>query len=803
MIKPLRHILKNKSHACINLFGLTLGLSVSILILLYVHDELSFDKYLPGYDRVIRIQPVISTSDGDQEWATSEGFLVPSITSMYPEVESAARILRNDNEIIFKKDSAFFSQDGVVAADSTFFKVFPFEFIYGDKNTALDKPESVVISREVSKKFFGNTNPVGKLLSTDFATLEVTGVMEEVPPNSHFHFQIIFPLRLWFSDADQSRNMYAFYSYVRLKSVDQTKTFVQKTLKDWYKIYGYSDEKNAVTPEVKVTLGAIPLADIHLKSHAEKEYEANGQLQLIYIFIAIAVLILAIATINYVNLSNAMAIRRSKEVAIRKTIGASRGKLFLNFILESYGLSFFAFILSLILVAILIPQFNMVTGKQFDFSVLLNARFFAIAFFAWLCLGFIAGFYPAMILSSFNPIQALKSTVHTGRHSVVSLNLRRGLIVFQFAISSFMIVSAFTIQRQLEFIETRNIGFDKNNVLVVPLVSDAREKSAAMRDEIARLPAVESCAPTSVVPGKRVVFLTVRIPDLAGSQVNAQGTDDGTRDMRVMSVDHDFVKTLGLQISEGRDFSIENAADAHEGFLINEAAVKAFGLKDPIGKPFEYLFAREPKRGKIIGVVKDFNFASVHTPVEPLMMHIYPSFHSYLCIRLNTNNIRSTVAQIEGAWKNVSSAPFSYQFLDSTYNSMYLTERATSKVINYLTALALIIACLGLFGIVSFFAIQRTREVGIRKVFGATQFSLLKELSDEYIIMVAIGNILAFYPSWLLVNKWLQQFAYRIDLSFSVFIMAFVASGLLAIVSIFYMIHKTVQTNPAYVLRSE
>jgi putative ABC transport system permease protein len=800
----MRHILKSKSHSYINLFGLTLGLSVSILILLYVQHELSFDKYLPGYERVIRIQPIVSTGDGDQEWATSEGFLIPSITSMYPEVESAARILRNDTEMIFKKDSTLFSQDGIVAADSTFFKVFPFEFIYGDRNTALDKSESVVISREVSKKFFGNTNPVGKLLSTDFATFEVTGVIEEVPPNSHFHFQVIFPLKLWFRDADQSRNMYAFYSYVRLKSPDQTKPFIQKTLKDWYKIYGYSDQINGPAPsDVKITLGAKPLADIHLKSHAEKEYEANGQLQLIYIFIAVAVLILAIATINYVNLSNAMAIRRSKEVAIRKTIGASREKLFLSFILESYGLTFFAFILSLIVVTVLIPQFNIITGKQFDFSVLLDARFFATVFFTWLCLGFIAGFYPAMILSSFSPIQALKSNVRSSRHSVVSLNLRRGLIVFQFAISSFMIISAFTIQQQLEFIETRNIGFDKNNVLVVPLVGDAREKSASMRDEIARLPAVESCALSSVVPGKRVVFLTVRIPDLAASQLNAQGTDDGTRDMRVMSVDHDFVKTLGLQISEGRDFSIENAADAQGAFLINEAAVKAFGLKDPIGKPFEYLFAQEPKRGKIIGVVKDFNFASVHTPVEPLMMHIYPSFHSYLCIRLSTNDLRSSVEQIETFWKTISSVPFSYQFLDATYNSMYLAEKATSQVITYLTALALIIACLGLFGIVSFFAIQRTREVGIRKVFGATQFSLLRVLSDEYIIMVAIGNILAFYPSWVLVNKWLQQFAYRIDFSLSIFLMSLVASGLLAIVSIFYVIHKTAKTNPANILRIE
>jgi putative ABC transport system permease protein len=799
MSKTLRFILKNKSYVGINLFGLTLAFSVCIFILLYVQDEFSYDRYLPGYDRIIRIQPVATTSDGAEEWATSEGFLVPAIASMYPEVESGARILRNDNEVVFRLDSTVFAQDGVIAADSTFFNVFPFTFIYGDPATAFKNRKSIVITQEVSRKFFGNVDPVGKVLSAGFGDFEVTGVVEDVPVNSHFHFKVALPLKVWFGNADESRNMYAFYSYLRIRSSEQTEPFIQTTLLDWYSKHAGVDQSTA---NVKINLVGRPVADIHLQSHAEKEYEANSQLSIIYLFIAVGVLIMAIATINYINLSNAVAINRSKEVGIKKTIGASRHKLFRNFLAESYGLSFLALVLGLATVALLMPSFNTLTGKQFAISVLLDGKFLMTVFSGWLVLGFLAGFYPATILASFNPIQALKSQSYVPKKTKLSLNLRRSLIVFQFSISSFMIVGAFTIQQQLQFINTRDNGFKKENVLFVPLVGDARQKSEAVKTDISALPSVESASITSVVPGKRIVFLTVRVPDLAGSKT-VDG-EDGITNMRVMAGDHDVVKTLGLQIIDGRDFSIENAADVQGAFLLNEAAVKEFNLKDPVGRPFEYLFTDTPKKGTIVGVVKDFNFASIHTPVEPLMIHIYPQFYSTLCIRLSgKENVSAALTQIENTWKKISEVPFSYQFLDATYDSLYRSEKTMGRVISYLTIIALVIACLGLFGIVSFFIIQRTREVGIRKVFGATRWSLLNVLSREYVYMVIIGNLIAVYPAWLLANQWLQQFSYRIEFSFSIFVIAFLATGLLAASSIFYIIQKTANSSPIKILRTE
>lgn len=799
-----RHILKNKIYAFINLFGLTLGLTVCTLILLYVQDETSYDTFLPGYDHVIRIQPAAFSGDDHQEWATSEGFVVPALMSMYPEIESGTRFILSNGDIVFRKDSTAFAQEGVIAADEKLFDVFPFEFIHGDRLTALKKPNGIVLAAEVARKFFGNDDPIGKVLATSFGLLQVTGVFRDIPASSHFHFKAAFPLRIWIPDADQSRTRYMFYSYLRMKSADRVRPFIEEKLKGWYAAHGYAvDEgQSSAPPEVRITLGALPIADIHLKSHAEKEYEANNSSQIIWIFIAVASLIMVIATINYINLSNAMAIHRAKEVAIRKTIGASRQKLFLLFMAESYAFTLVAFIFSIIIVGLLLINGAMPGGKPLDLTVLKGPWFLSIAITAWLVLGFLSGFYPATVLSSFQPIQALRSNIRGGKSNRFSLNLRRGLIVFQFAISVFMIICAFTIRQQMHFIETRNLGFNKNNVVAVPLLDDARPHSITLKNEIARLPAVESVAISSVVPGQRVVYLTVRIPDLAEKN-SAETTPDGTTNMRVMSVDHNFVKTLGLQITEGRDLSLQNAADAEGGFLLNEAAVKAFGLHDPIGRPFEYVFGHEPKKGKIIGVVKDFHFASIHSEVEPLMMHYDSLFFGTLSIRLKSGDVPEGIAQIESVWKETVDVPFSYQFLDTSYDMLYRSERVTSRVMTGLTVVALLIACLGLFGIVSFFVVQRTREVGIRKVFGATPISLFGVLSYEYVVMVIVGNAVAIYPAWSMSLQWLQQFSYRADISWLIFAVAFLVSSLLALLSIAYVIIRTSKANPAVILRSE
>jgi putative ABC transport system permease protein len=800
-----RNLLKNKTYMLINLFGLTLGLSVCIFILLFVRDEFNYDKFLPGYEQVFRIQFHITTDTNSEEWATTEGFMIPTMAPQFPEIEAAARVLKTEQDILLKTETEKIAQGGFLAVDSTFFHVFPFEFIYGDRRTALNSPDGIVITRSVAKKFFGDADPTGKILTAEFGDLTVKGVIQDVPKSSHFHFNVAFPLKAWFRDVDESRGAFTVYSYVRLNSSTTPAEFQAKHLKDWYNRYGYvNDNGEAVTASgPAITLLAKPIKDIHLQSHAEKEFEPNGQLQVVYIFIGVGLFLIVLATINYVNLSNAIAIKRAKEVAIRKTIGASQQKLFVNFIIESYAFTLFAFVLAIAIVLVLLPEFNSFTGKQLAFGLLLESDFILILFGAWVILGFLAGLYPATILSSFDPVHALKSGVSGKGRGKFAVYFRKGLIVSQFTISAFMVVGALTIQRQLEFIDSRNVGFNKNNVIVLPLTGDSREKLRVLKNEIGRVPGVEACAATSVVPGKRVMYLGVRIPSLAGIEAE-DGSTDGSRPMRVIGADEDFAKSLGLTFVEGRNFNANSVADSAGAFILNEAAVREFKLKDPVGSAFEYTsFLPTPKVGTVIGVVKDFNFASVHAAVEPVMINILPMFYTTLCVRVNGNNLPGTIEKMQSAWESVTSYPFSYQFLDTTYDAMYKTERATGKIITSFTGLALIIAGLGLFGIVSFFVSQRTKEVGVRKVFGASHFSLVNILSREYLIMAIVGNVVAIYPAYLIVNQWLQQFAYHIDLSFTSFLAAFLLCELFAFLSIIFVIMRTVRVNPSIILKHE
>lgn len=799
-----RNLMKNKMYMLINLFGLTLGLSISIFILLFVRDEFNYDKFLPGYEQVCRIQFLVTTDSDKEEWATTEGFMIPLMASQFPEVEASTRILKTEEEIALKTETEIFAQDGFLAVDSTFFQVFPFEFIYGDRRTAMDRPDGVVITRSVAKKIFGDIDPVGKILTADFGDLTVNGVIEDIPKSSHFHFNAVFPLKQWWKTIDDARGAFAVYSYVRLRDSTTPAEFQAKNLKGWYNRYGYvnNDGQPEAASGPSVTLLAKPIQDIHLQSHAEKEFEPNGQLQVVYIFIGVGIFLIVLATINYVNLSNAIAIKRAKEVAIRKTIGASQQKLFVNFILESYAFTLLAFVLAVAIVIILLPEFNSFTGKKIELKWLLNTGFIFILFVAWLVLGFLSGLYPATILSSFDPVQAFKSGTSGKATGKFAVYFRKGLIISQFTISAFMIVGALTIQQQLNFIDSRNVGFNKNNVIVLPLAGDAWKKKDALKTEIGRVPGVEACAATSVVPGKRVMFLGVRVPALAGVEAE-DGSTDGSRSMRVIGADEDFVKSLGLTIADGRNFEANSVADSAGAFLLNEAAVREFNLKDPVGSPFEYTYTETPKVGKVIGVVKDFNFASVHAAVDPVMIHIYPPIYTTLCVRVDGNNLKATIDELEKAWKGVTSFPFSYQFLDTNYDAMYKTERATGKIITIFTALALIIAALGLFGIVSFFVSQRTKEVGVRKVFGASHLSLINILSREYLVMAIVGNLVAIYPAYRIVNQWLQQFAYHIDLSFTSFIAAFLLCELFAFVSIIFVIMRTVRVNPSIILKHE
>lgn len=797
-LKPaIRHLLNNKVHALINLFGLALGLSVSIFIYLFVQDELAYDKYIPGYEDVLRLHTDVVTGSKVQTWAASEGYLLPALLNTYPDIAGATRMLPMNGDVLLKSDSLQFSESYAWAVDSTFFNVFPLTFLYGDRATALHGPGSIVISKSVATKFFGNTNPIGKIMTTERATYHVTGVMEDMPATSHMQVKVLISLKQIWPDVDDSRGRLPLYTYVRTRE-GQHAEFTGKIRKDWPNITGYEGSKD----EAHIEISSIRLSEIHLTSHNEKEIQANGNRQVVFIFTGAAILILLIASINYINLSNALAAKRAKEIAVRKTIGATRAGLFGKFLLESYLFGLTAFLISLGAVALAMSWFNALTGKNLSPTILFQPDFLGMMLTGWIVLGFLSGLYPATLLSSFSPVQALKSGFNT-KSGKTSLYLRRMFIMFQFTVSALMIVCTITIQQQMNFIDDLDIGFKKENVVALSLSGDAYGKLQPIKQELEKLEGVSATSAMSVVPGKRVVVLSVRVPDLAGTQPDADGKDDGSREIRVLSVDHDVVKTLGLQIKEGRDFSDVGDADRDHAFILNEAAVKSLGLEDPVGKPFEYTFdLEEPKKGEIIAVVKDFNFASVHTPVEPLMIHLMP-WYSVLCVRVETDDMNHALDRIESTWKSVSSAPFNYSFLDETYDSLYKTDKATGSIISYFTILAIVIACLGLFGVVSFFARQRMKEVGVRKVFGASTGSLLAHLSKEYVLMVIVGNLIAVYPAWFLIDQWLKQFAYRIEFAPAVFVLTLAVCALLAFGSMIYILLKVSRSNPAVVLKND
>jgi putative ABC transport system permease protein len=797
LTSAFRHLLNNKIHALINLFGLSLGLTVSIFIYLFVQDELSYDKYIPRYEDVFRLQADVVTGSEVNKWASSQGFVVPTVAETYPEIEAATRILPITNDLLFKVDSAEFAENNTWAVDTSFFAVFPMPFIYGDPATALDRPFNIVISKTVAAKFFGKINPIGKIITRDSIAYNVAGVMEDMPATSHFHASIVFPVKPFWPDMDGVRNMLPLYSYVRARA-GHGESLATKLRNDWSKISGIDVSNN---PDTHIEINTTPLSEIHLTRRVEREIEPSGNKQIVIVFIGAAVLILLIASINYINLSNALATKRAKEISVRKAIGATRAGLFGRFLMETYLFTLLSFAISLITVAIAMPWFNTLTGKELSPLILINGMFPAIALTLWVTLGFLSGLYPAMLLSSYNPVQVLRSGFNS-KSGKMSVHLTRSLIMFQFAVSAMMIVCTLTIRNQMKFIETLDIGFTKENVLVLRLSGDARDKIQTLKQEIEKLNEVISTSAMSGIPGTRVPVKSVRIPGLAGTQPDSEGNDDGSRSMRTLVVDHDVIKTLGLQIKEGRDFSEVGEGNREHSFILNEAAVKAFELKDPIGKPFEYTFRDYPRSGEIIAVVKDFNFASIHSTVDPLLLHITPGY-SVLCVRLETKNIQESIAAIESSWKRVCSAPINYSFLDSTYDALYKSDKATGKIVSYFTILAIVIACLGLFGVISFIARQRVKEVAVRKVFGASVNSLLAYLSKEYVIMVLTGNLLAIYPTWIMVDNWLQQFAYRIEFSPIVFIITLGASAALAFGSMVYILLRVARTNPAVVLKSE
>ncbi len=801
-----RNLFKHRGFSIINIIGLTVGLACCFLILLFIRDELSYDKYNDKADRIYRVELHGRINDSDFNMAVSCVPVGPTLKRELPEVENFTRIHKYGVPVMRYKDKVF-SEEKFCLADSTFFEVFTLPFIEGNPRTALVKPNSIVITETTAKRYFGNEDPMGKFLNLDNRTdFLITGVIKDVPKNSHFHFdffasmtsnQNIIQNQLWLSNNE--------YTYLLLK-----KGFTYDMIKD--KV----DEVVArnVAPQVKAALGVSfeqlkkngalynytlkPLTDIHLHSHLDFEIEPNSNIQYVYIFSIIALGILLIACINFMNLSTARSAMRAKEVGIRKTLGSNKSLLVVQFIFESILMSAIAVILAAFLAELFLPLFNEITGKNITFGLSDNLIFIPVFILFAIVVGFLAGSYPAFFLSAFDPVTVLKgNTLKGGKGSW----LRSTLVISQFTVSIILIIGTFIIKDQLTYIQNKNLGFNKDQIVLVKKTDDIGRKINAFKKELESNPSIISVSNSNTYPG-----------GLFGNSAYKAGGESGDRSQLVMQMaaDYNFVNTYQIPMLEGRYYSKEHPSDTLNALVVNEETVKIFGIKNPIGKKLIAVGsnASNSVTYTIIGVTKNFNFESLHSRISPLAIHLFrPSqnaFGRYTAVRVSSENIKSALNFISNKWhKHAGAQAFEYNFLDQEFAKLYASEQRTEKIFTTFSVLAIIIACMGLFGLVAFITERRTKEIGIRKVMGASINEIVFLLSKEFSKWVLVANIIAWPVAYYFMNNWLKEFAYKINIPLLLFPFAGVLVLIIALITVSSLTFKAAIANPARSLRYE
>jgi putative ABC transport system permease protein len=782
-----RSLLKNKGFTIINVFGLALGLATCLLILFYVFDELSYDRYNTKYRQIYRVNTELKYHGTTTSYATAAAPVGNALVSNYPEVEGSVRLTPALN-LRFKKGNEIIVEDRTIYCDAGIFNIFTLPMIDGDPKTALKDPKSIVITESVAKKYFNRTNVVGQtlMLITDSSFRKIAGVIRDMPAQSHFIAD--FFLKLDPPHGNGWNSLSPFNTYIILKPGADTKTLeakfvalMRRNLNTASFNYDKFEKKGNY-----MRLNLIPLKDIHLQSNRINEIGANGNIQYIYIFSGIAIFILVLACINFMNLSTARSANRAREVGVRKVLGSSRKYLIAQFLSESIMVTFSAVVIALLAAWALLPLFNNISGKDM-----------AIAFqtFKWLLplllaitfvVGILAGSYPAFFLSGFKPVNVLKSKISTGFKGGA---LRSFLVVMQFSISISLVIGTMVIYGQLTYIQNKDLGYSREQVLIIKN-AHALNDPKILKQEIKQIQGVINATLTSHLPvggikwPNQFISKEAKSSDMLGA---------------VWTVDEDYLNTLGMKLLQGRNFSGQNLTDS-SAVIINETAVRVFGYgNDPLNKPFY-----SGKKCHIIGVVKDFNFTSLRDNISPLAMVMDNDWMASLSVKVNTNNLPALINQLERKWKDLApNSQFEYSFMDEGFNALYKNEQRMGKLFIIFTTLAIIIACLGLFGLAAYAAEQRNREIGIRKVLGANVSTLVAMLSKDFIKLVFISIIIATPLAWWVMQKWLQGFAYRQNIQWWVFVVTGFGAVIIAFITVSFQSIKAALANPVESLRSE
>lgn len=793
-----RNIRKNKLFSAINILGLSLGIALCFIIMLYVQDELSYDRFNKNAGNIARVVFNANINGGKISESIVMAPVAQTMKNDFPEVQDATRLVAYGASKITYGDKSF-KDDQFAFVDPNFFNIFTLPFLEGNAKAALLQPHTVVITKTTAQKYFGKEEAIGKTLGFNNNTevYKVTGVINDVPANSHFHFDMFGSMTAW-EQAKSDSWMYGnFYTYLLLKpGTDYTKMesklpgMVQKYMGPQIQRDMGLSLQQFRTKGNELGFVLQPLTSIHLYSKTSTELEPGGDASYVYIFGAIAIFMLLVACINFINLSTASASKRAKEVGVRKVAGSGRFQLIKQFLSESMMITMFALIIALVLVDIALPAFNNISGKQLTFDAKPLLAFITLG----LLVGLIAGIYPSFYLSSFQPIKVLKGKF-TGTNK--SFGLRSGFVVFQFFISVGLIISTIVVYQQMKYIQNKTLGYDKEQLITLPNSWALGKNEQAYKQELLKDP--------------RIVNATVSWYKPAGptNSNNALAYPEGN-DNQIMKaleyhVDENYIPTFGMQIASGRNFSKDFATDSL-GMIINESAAKGFGWNtiNAIGKT---IIRENTDKGKnipfhVVGVVKDFNFKSLHEPISPLLMTLQPE--GGLIFKIKTADISGLLSTMKKQWDAFNTdEPFTYTFMDDLYNKTYSAEQKTGTILNIFSILTIFVACLGLFGLATYTAEQRTKEIGIRKVLGASVTQVTQMLSKEFLKLVLIASLIAFPAAWWAMHIWLQSFAYRIEISWWVFIIAGISALLIALLTVSFQAIKAAIANPVKSLRTE
>ncbi len=795
----IRNLLKHRGYTFINIAGLAIGMACCLLILLYVQDELSYDRYNEKADQIYRVTLHGRLAGNDIDVGVTCAPMAGTLLNEYPEVLHATRLHKAFSTVLVSHGENRFNEDQVFFADSNYFDIFTLNLLRGIPNTALNEPNSVILTEETARKYFGDENPIGQTLrfnnTTDF---KVTAISENVPHNSHFHFDLLAS----FVTLDQSRSTFwvnnNLHTYIVLQNNYPPS---QLTAKFPGLIRKY------VAPQIQQVMGITfdqflagggeyafslqPLTDIHLYSHLENEIEPGSSAAYVTIFSLIAFFILLLACINFMNLATARSANRAKEVGIRKVVGSHQWQLVKQFLTESILLSVIAILFAVLLVEMFLPAFNNMAAKDIESSYLWNGFLLPGLLVITLFVGFLAGSYPAFFLAAFRPIEVLKGKFKAGMKSSL---LRSSLVVFQFAVSIMLLIGTFVVNNQLHYIRNKQLGFNNEHVLIIQRAQALGDQIDSFESEIKQNPAVIVTGNANHLPGKDW--------NINAYQPENTSVKEGYL-LATFNVGYDFIETLGIEIDAGRSFSRDFSTD-NTAYIINKAAVKKFGWKDAVGKTIVEPDPKGPIKGQVVGVMKDFNYESLHTEIRPALFNLNTGTARFLVVKIRGEDINNTLSYLEQKWvERAPEQPFEYSFLDDDFDKLYRADQRVGKIIATFTILGIFIACLGLFGLASFSAEQRTKEIGVRKTLGASVPHVVVLLSKEFTKLVAIAFLVASPLAYFAMNEWLQSFVYRINIGAVSFILSGAIALVIAYLTVSYQSIKAAVANPVKALRYE